>query len=53
MLMFLSRLANVLTQESKDWRDDTYLLLDNAPYHRGKEVREHLIKLGIKTIFSG
>ena len=53
MLMFLSRLANVLSSEDKDWRDNTYLLLDNAAYHRSKEVKEHLIKLGAKTILSG
>ena len=53
MLMFLSRLALVLTEESPDWRDDTYWLLDNAPYHRSKEVREHLLKLGVKVILSG
>jgi chlorite dismutase len=34
MLMFMSRLANVLSEENKDWRDDTYWLLDNAAYHR-------------------
>ena len=53
MLMFLSRLANLLSQEDKDWRDDTYWLLDNAAYHRSKEVRQCLIKLGVKTILSG
>ena len=53
MLMFFSRLANVLSQESKDWRDDTYWLLDNAAYHKSVEVRECLLKLGVKVIFSG
>ena len=53
MLMFLSRLANVLSSDDKYWRDNTYLLLDNAAYHRSKEVKEHLIKLGAKTILSG
>ena len=53
MLMFLSRLANLLSQEDKDWRDDTYWLLDNAAYHRSKEVRQCLIKLGVKTILLG
>ena len=53
MLMFLSRLANVLSSEDKDWRENTYLLLDNAAYHRKKEVKDHLIKLGAKTILSG
>ena len=53
MLMFLSRLANVLSQENRDWRDDTYWLLDNAAYHRSREVRECLINLGVKMVLSG
>ena len=51
--MFLSRLAMLLSQENANWREDTYLLLDNAPYHRAIEVKEHLLKLGAKVIFSG
>ena len=39
MLMFLSRLAMVLSQEDPNWREDTYLLLDNAAYHRSREVK--------------
>ncbi len=42
MLMFLSRLANVLTQEDKDWRNNTVWLFDNAAYHRASDVKEHL-----------
>ena len=53
MLMFLSRLAELLTKERGDWRQDTYWLLDNAPYHRSREVRQHLLKLGVKVILSG
>ena len=53
ILMFMSRLANVLSQEDKDWRNNTYWLLDNAAYHKSKEVRECLIKLGVKVILSG
>ena len=53
MLMFLSRLAHLLSQEKSDWRKDTYWLLDNAPYHRSKEVRKHLLALGVKVILSG
>ena len=36
MLMFMTRLALILTEERNDWRKDTYWLLDNAPYHRSK-----------------
>ena len=53
MLMFLSRLAHLLSQEDNNWREDTYLLLNNAPYHRSREVREHLLKLGVKVVLSG
>ena len=53
ILMFMSRLANVLSQEDKDWRNETYWLLDNAAYHKSKEVRECLLKLGVKVILSG
>ena len=53
MLMFMSRLANVLSQEDKDWRVDTYWLLDNASYHRSEAVRECLLGLGVKVILSG
>ena len=53
MLMFLSRLATVLSQEEPGWREDTYWLLDNAAYHRSKEVRECLRNLGVKIILSG
>ena len=53
MLMFLSRLANVLSQEDADWRENTYWLLDNAPYHRAGEVKQHFLKLGVKVILSG
>ena len=53
MMMFLSRLAANLSQEDPGWREDTYWLLDNAAYHRSKEVRECLRNLGVKTILSG
>ena len=53
MQMFFSRLATVLTQERPDWREDTYWLLDNAAYHKSREARECLLKLGVKVILSG
>ena len=53
MLMFMTHLCRTLTAESKDWREDTYWLLDNAPYHRSQELREHLLRLGVKVILSG
>lgn len=34
MLMFLSRLAQRLTEQEQDWRDNTVFVLDGASYHR-------------------
>ena len=53
VLAFISRLALLLLQEEKDWREHTYWLLDNAPYHRSKDVRKYLLSLGVKIVFSG
>ena len=53
MLMFLSHLCTTLSAESPDWRENTIWLLDNAPYHRSKEVREHLLRLGVNVVLSG
>ena len=52
MLTFLSRLAQVLTSEGKDWRKSTVFLLDGASYHKSDETRQHILKLGIKVILS-
>ena len=34
MLMFLSRLAQQLTKETPDWRENTIFIFDNASYHK-------------------
>ena len=34
MLMFMTHLCTTLTSEDRNWRENTYWLLDNAPYHR-------------------
>ena len=52
MLMFLSRLASVLTQESSDWRANTVFLLDGASYHKSAETKAHMINLGLNVIFT-
>ena len=52
MLMFLSRLASLLTQENADWRSNTVILLDGAPYHKSEETKAHMIKLGLTVCFT-
>ena len=52
MLMFLSRLAQVLSAESNYWRSNTVILLDGATYHKSEETRKHMINLGLEVMFT-
>ena len=51
--LFISHLADVLTRSgNSEWRDDTVLLIDGAPYHRSKSTRKFLLDQRIKTVLS-
>ena len=52
MMLFISSLAKVLTQEKKDWRRSTVFLLDGASYHKSEETRTMFDSLSIKVILS-
>ena len=52
MISFLSRLATVLSKEDPQWRNDCYLLIDGARYHRSSETRKALKQLGANYIIS-
>ena len=42
-MMFLSRLAAVLTKERPGWRENTIFTMDGAPYHKAsREIFKHL-----------
>lgn len=49
-MLFLSKLASTLSQESKDWRQNTVLLLDGVSYHKSAPTRQLFDDLGIKVI---
>ena len=51
--LYLTALAMRLDQERSQWRKDTVVQLDGAPYHKAKEVREHAKNLGMNLVFSG
>ena len=51
--MYLSALAMKLDQDRPDWRKNTVIQFDGAPYHKSKETREHAKNLGMSIIFSG
>ena len=50
---YLYHLATVLDCEADDWRKETLILLDNAPYHKSTQTRAAIKKLGLPVIFSG
>ena len=38
MMMFMSRLASVLSAESSKWRENTVFTMDGAPYHKSSRA---------------
>ena len=42
-----------MDREADDWRKETVMLLDNAPYHRSDQARAAIKKLGLRVIYSG
>ena len=43
MMMFMSRLATVLSSESSNWRENTVFTMDGAPYHKSsRAIFKHL-----------
>ena len=53
MQMFLSRLAQVLTQEyGAVWRDNFIIVMDGASYHRSAETRKCIRHLSMNVVLS-
>jgi len=44
MGLVLKELVEVLDKESPEWRSDSVILLDNARYHKGEDIK-HLMEL--------
>ena len=53
MDIFLRKLVLKLDVERNDWREDTVILLDNAPYHTSESTLNLLEGLNIPVIFTG
>ena len=51
--MYLTALAMRLDEERPNWRKDTVIQLDGAPYHKSADTKEHAKSLGISIIISG
>lgn len=53
MEIYLRQLILKLDQEDFNWRDNTVLLLDNAPYHSSESSIELMEGLNIPVLFTG
>jgi len=50
--LFVSKLAKKLDQDRPGWKEDTIVLLDNAPYHGSQKTREYFAHNGIRTMYT-
>ena len=50
--LFIQKLSTKLTRERPNWKEDTVLLMDNAPYHGSQKTREYLAHKGIRTMYT-
>ena len=53
MEIFLRQLVLKLDQEDAEWRENTVLLLDNAPYHTSESSIDLMEGLNIPLLFTG
>ena len=51
--IYLRQLVLKLDHEDKDWRDNTVILLDGAPYHTSDGTLELMEGLKIPALFTG
>ena len=53
MDIYLRQLIRKLEQEDPEWRANTILLIDNAPYHTSESTIELMDGLNIPLLFTG
>ena len=51
-MLFLRHLTNELDKDSPGWQEDSLLLIDNAPYHTGEEIRSYIRKMQLPLIYT-
>lgn len=51
--LFLIRLSDYLNATDPGWRRNTVLLIDNAPYHRRKEMQQRWKEMKLPIMFLG
>ena len=53
MEVYLHHLAAKLDSEHPRWREDTIILMDNAPYHKSSQIMKVFKKLRMPVCFFG
>ena len=53
MEIFFKNLAKKLDEERKDWRFDSLIFLDNAPYHTSESTLKLFKDLSLPICFTG
>ena len=52
-MLFLIKLSNHLDDTKPNWRQNTIIMVDNAPYHRSKMMMEKYQVLKVPIMFLG
>ena len=51
-MLFMRHLILQLDKDTPGWQENSLILLDNAPYHCGVEIRENMRKMQGPVIYS-
>ena len=51
-MLFLRHLVAELDRDSPGWQEDSVILLDNASYHNGEEIRQYMRKMQVPVMYS-
>jgi len=52
LMLFLRHLVAELDKDSPGWQEDSVILLDNAAYHTGEEIRSYLRKMQLPVMYT-
>ena len=53
MEIFFQQLAHTLDKENKNWRKDSMIVIDNAPYHTSQATLSVFRRLELPICFTG
>ena len=53
MALYLTHLFDSLDQENLQWRKNTIIMLDNAPYHKSNSILRLFEEKRVAVLFTG